>query len=293
MADLDDSTARVDHGEGFAGQRLCVVPRPLVRAAGTRPVTRRLVVTDAGYFPSAAGHLRQRPRGSDEAILLLCVRGEGWVCLGGEREAMRPGGCVLLPPRTSHSYGASSEHPWTIWWCHLGGSDVRDVAAVLGERVTVLGSLDRVVAQFDELVTTLERGQTPAHLLAASGVAWHLVAQVAADRVLPAARTPVERAMRYLADRTDAHVQVDDLADLVGLSASHLTALFRQATGGGIVAYHTSLRMACARALLDTTDQPVAQVARLVGYDDPLYFSRQFRRRHGQSPTAYRAQHKG
>jgi len=37
-----------------------------------------------------------------------------------------------------------------------------------------------------------------------------------------------------------------------------------------------------------TTDQSVATIARQVGYDDPLYFSRIFRRVHGVSPSEYR-----
>lgn len=282
--------------EGFADQRLCVVPRPAVEAAARRPVTQRLVVTDAGWFPEADGHLRRRAEGADEAILMLCARGSGWVDVGGQQVVVRPSTCVLIPPRTPHSYGASAEHPWTIWWCHLRGTDVRDVIGTLGADHVApisLRSLDRVTAQFDELVSTLEQGQTPAHLLAATGVAWHLVAQIAVDRVLPETGTPVERAIRYLRERIDSSVRVADLAALVDLSPSHLSALFRHATGGGVTAYHISLKMARARSLLDTTSLPVGEVGRLVGYDDPLYFSRQFRRLHGLNPTAYRAQTKG
>jgi AraC-like DNA-binding protein len=282
--------------EGFADQRLCVVPRPAVQAAASRAVTRRLVVTDAGWFPEADGHLRQRRNGADEAILMLCVRGSGWVEVAGEQVVVHPSTCVLIPARTPHSYGSSREHPWTIWWCHLTGSDLRDVVDVLGSDHVApisLRSLDRVTAQFDELVSTLEQGQTPAHLLAATGIAWHLVAQIAVDRVLPETGTPVERAIRYLRERIDSSVRVADLAALVDLSPSHLSALFRHATGGGITAYHIALKMARARSLLDTTSLTVGEVARLVGYDDPLYFSRQFRRLHGLNPTTYRAQRKG
>lgn len=282
--------------DGFDDQRLCVVPQPAVQAAAQRAVTRRLVVTDAGYFPEARGHLRTRPAGGGEAILMLCVAGEGWVEVAGERVAVRTSTCVLIPASTPHSYGSSVERPWTIWWCHLRGTDLKDVTTVLGSEHVApisLRSLDRVTAQFDELIATLEQGQTPAHLLAATGIAWHLVAQIAVDRVLPETGTPVERAMRYLGDRIDSSVQVSDLAALVNLSPSHLSALFRRTTGGGVTAYHISLKMARARALLDTTTLTIGEVAALVGYTDPLYFSRQFRRLHGLNPTTYRADHKG
>ena len=43
----------MERREGFEHQRLCVVPRPLVEQALARPVTRRLMVTEAGLFPAA------------------------------------------------------------------------------------------------------------------------------------------------------------------------------------------------------------------------------------------------
>lgn len=53
---LDETTIwgedrRMPRAEGFAGQRLQVLPRPLVAQALRRPATARLVVTDCGYFP--------------------------------------------------------------------------------------------------------------------------------------------------------------------------------------------------------------------------------------------------
>ena len=99
--------------------------------------------------------------------------------------------------------------------------------------------------------------------------------------------------MRYLEARVEGNIKVTELAAIVGMSPSHLSALFRNATGGGPAAFHTSLKMGRARTLLDTTSLPISDVATAVGYADPLYFSRQFRRLHGVNPSAYRSQHKG
>ena len=78
-----------------------------------------------------------------------------------------------------------------------------------------------------------------------------------------------------------------------GVSPSHLRAQFRRATGGGVLAHQTALRMARARLLLDTTTATVGEVAHEVGYEDQFYFSRHFRRLHEASPTEYRARDKG
>ncbi len=283
--------------DGFENQRLCVVPRPVVETALQSPITRRMVVTDAGYFPEARDHLRNRPQGAPEMIFMMCTQGTGWVEAGGEQVTVTPSTCVIVPAHTPHSYGSYERHPWTIWWCHLRGSDLRDVPDLLGTgrgvATIALRSLERATALLDEIVSILERGQTPPHLTACSGLAWHLLTRIIVDRALPENGTPLERAIRYLEERTDTTIRVAELASLVGLSASHLSALFRQATGGGVTAYHLALKMSRARALLDTTRMPIGEIARAVGYKDPLYFSRQFHKLHSLTPTDYRAQHKG
>ncbi|MFS0894672.1 helix-turn-helix domain-containing protein [Microbacterium sp. 179-I 3D3 NHS] len=298
VATMDETPVPAPHyrRDGFARQRLCVVPRPQVDAALTEPGTRRLLVTDAGYFPEAEGHRRVRSRGTAETVVLLCVSGRGTVTIGGERFVLTPSSSIAIAAGSPHSYEASADDPWSIWWLHVRGTDAAELATTtLGRQnpLTRLRSLDRVVALFDELVTVLERRLSLAQLLTASGIAWNLLTRIAADSTLPGEGSPLERAMHYLESRIDSSIQVNELAALVGMSPSHLSALFREATGGGPGAFHTSLRMARARSLLDTTTLPVREVALAVGYTDPLYFSRHFRRLHGVNPSGYRALHKG
>jgi len=148
--------------------------------------------------------------------------------------------------------------------------------------------IERAVALLDEIISGLERDQSPARLIGAAGAAWKLLTQIGVDRVLPEQGDPLERAMAYLNDRLDGSIKVPELAKLVGVSPSHLTAMFHRATGGGVLAHHSALRMARARQLLDGTLATISDIADEVGYDDPLYFSRQFRRFHGVSPTQFR-----
>jgi AraC-like DNA-binding protein len=281
---------------GFENQRLCVVPRPQVQAALLGPGTRRLVVTDAGYFPVARGHRRIRPQGSEETIVMLCVAGSGTVQIDAERHVLSSGTWTTIPARVPHEYRAAEDDPWTIWWLHVRGADAAEIARPMvgaPQQVSRLRSLERVLALFDELIALLEGRLSPAHLLAASGVAWNLLARMSADTILPAEGSALERAIRYLESRVEGSIRVSELASMVGVSPSHLTALFRESTGGGPGAFHTSVKMARARTLLDTTSTPISEIASAVGYADPLYFSRHFRRIHGVSPSEYRAQRKG
>lgn len=297
MDDPPWHNGRMERADGFDRQRLCVVPRPRVTEALASPITRRMVVTDAGYFPLAQDHGRHRPNGAPETIVIVCVSGSGWVQTGGSRVRVGPATAVLIPGGVPHDYGAAEGDPWSIWWVHVRGTDVAELigeAGISTERVTLpLRAVDRVTSILDEIVSSLERDQSPMRLIATAGMAWRLLTQLAIDSRVQEQGDPLDRAMRYLDDRVDGTIRVAELARLVGVSSSHLSALFRNATGGGVLAHHTALKMARARNLLDTTSMTIAEIGREVGMADQFYFSRQFRRTHGVSPTSYRAQRKG
>src|SRR3982751_6907694 len=165
--------------DGFRNQRLCVLPKPVAEAALARPVPRRLTVTDAGFFPSASGHARFRPEGAHETIIVICVGGAGWARIGGAQHRVTAGQVVVLPAGTPHAYGAEDGDAWTIWWCHLRGTDVAELVDATGwtisRPIAVLRSPDRSVALLDEIVRGLERDQSPARLIAVVGAAWKLL----------------------------------------------------------------------------------------------------------------------
>jgi AraC-like DNA-binding protein len=301
---LDETTMSRQHDamprmHGFAGERISVLARPLMREALGLPLTSRLLVTDCGYFPNAADHLRSRTDGSRQAIVIVCVDGAGWCRLPSGRFEIGPGQAVVIPPGVPHSYGAAASRPWTIWWLHLGGADVGElVGATLADSdrpVIHVGDVYQAVSLVDDVLGRMERDDSVRSRQAAAGSAWHLLALLAADQTgAPAGRSDaIEQARQYLRENVGARTSVAELAALARLSPSHFAALFRRATGTGVLQYQTRLRMSRARELLDTTDRSIAEIARALGYADPFYFSRQFRSVHGTSPSDYRVQHKG
>ncbi|MCI2237088.1 AraC family transcriptional regulator [Paenibacillus sp. TRM 82003] len=281
--------------EGFPGQRLRVLPADVARAASASGPTSRLLVTDAGYFPHAHHHGRTRRRGASGTVVIVCVGGRGWCRTAGGEVAVTRAQALVLPAGLPHTYGADDAHPWTIWWLHAAGPDARSFDRQLGgdpPRPAVVDLHDVLEVQRDveRVVEHLETDETGPTLLRAAGAAWSVLAQVAAGAAAgsPVRREPVRQAQEHLRAHLDAPVSVAALAREAGLSTSHFTALFRAATGGGVVEYAKRLRMARACELLVTTDLPVAEVARCVGYADPFYFARHFRGVHGCSPTVFR-----
>ncbi len=82
--------------------------------------------------------------------------------------------------------------------------------------------------------------------------------------------------------------KLDDLLKIAHMSRSNLMRVFRKATGQTPVDYLIRLRIQKAAALLRTTDGSVTEIALGCGFSDSNYFTRQFNKLMGESPTAYK-----
>jgi AraC-like DNA-binding protein len=98
----------------------------------------------------------------------------------------------------------------------------------------------------------------------------------------------LEWVRRYVDRHYHRKVTLAELAELTRYSPNYLDALFSAQHGHGIRAYLIERRMQEALRLCETTDLAIRAIADAVGYDDPLYFSRAFRRHHGRSPSEVR-----
>lgn len=102
------------------------------------------------------------------------------------------------------------------------------------------------------------------------------------------ARDLFERASSYIQRHYMDSVNIKELAGRNGVNANRLFYVFQKYAGMGPADYLIGYRLNRARELLVTTDLPVREIARNVGYGDALYFSRVFKKRFGVSPTMIR-----
>ena len=97
--------------EGFPGQRLVVVPRPVVSRALQQPLLRHLLPTDAGFYPRAHGHQCTREKGCPEAVFIYCAGGNGWCEVAGRKHEVAKDQLLVIPAGTPHAYGAAKSGP--------------------------------------------------------------------------------------------------------------------------------------------------------------------------------------
>jgi AraC-like DNA-binding protein len=94
--------------------------------------------------------------------------------------------------------------------------------------------------------------------------------------------------LEVIDDRFHEPISLRTVADAVGLTAGHLTAVVRRRTGRTVQQWITERRMREARQLLADTDLSVAEIAQRVGHREAGYFVRRFRAEHGVTPGAWR-----
>jgi len=96
------------------------------------------------------------------------------------------------------------------------------------------------------------------------------------------------RVFGFIEQHYNEPISLKDVARAVNLSASHLTTVVGRKTGRTVLGWIVERRLAEARRLLVETDIAVGEVGRRVGYEDPAYFARSFRRAYGITPLSWR-----
>jgi AraC-like DNA-binding protein len=100
----------------------------------------------------------------------------------------------------------------------------------------------------------------------------------------------IEPSLKHMLEHLAEPLRVSKLSALSGVSNSYFFSLFKSATGRAPIDFFIHLRMRRACELLRDRKLNIKEVAFLLGYDDPFYFSRLFKSVIGMAPRQYRGQ---
>lgn len=283
--------------DGFAGQRLVVVPRPVLATALKQPLLQHLLPTDAGYYPKARNHICVRNHGSPEVIFIYCAEGNGWCEIAGHKHDITKNQLLVINANVPHVYGAGKKSPWTIHWFHAVGSNVPFYLERLGvtdqKPVVSLGGDVQLFSLFEDVREGLQHGFTLTHLIYAAHSLAHLMGLVLRHKEEfwqgeTSIRERIEKSVEFMKGHLREPLSIAALAALVNLSRSHYTSLFQRVTGYAPMSYLNHLRMQRAVELLNTTDWPLKHISDHLGFSDQFYFSRAFSKLHNHSPSEHR-----
>ncbi len=283
--------------EGFPGETLIVLSPIQRQQLAKDPLCQELYFTDIGYFPRASDHYVERKKGSGEFVIQFCLSGEGFCEYGGNRHLVQANQYFVLPPNTAHTYGSVDGNEWKVGWIHFLGN----VAPRLVEELTPLGlgvphSMNFTrpwLRSFSDVVESLKYDLAYHNLAFGSTRLWSIMSALIYPGRLEMTEgsvSPVDKALRFMQRSVNSHVNLEDIANHAGLSISRLSVVFRQKTGIPPKEYLLRLKIQRACSYLSMTDWSVKDIASELGFVDPYYFSRCFKKRVGSSPKHYRQQ---
>lgn len=248
-------------------------------------------VTEAGY------DFHGLKRNAEGMLFQYSLSGTGYLEIGGRRHAVPKGHAFLvdIPGDHRYYYDPSGQKPWEVLWVRFGGplaypywnqlcagghvlpferesKPIRQLFQLYGDvkGARLNGSVEQSVRLYEWLLNSWDlivRGSKP-------------------DSFTDTAAFP--HAVQYMKDHLHRAVTLQEIAESERLSKYHFCKQFHARLGMSPIAYLNKLRMEEAVSLLSTTSLPVADIARLTGFETPGYFAKVFKRIVGGTPTEYR-----
>lgn len=229
---------------------------------------------------------------------LLIDDGSGQAQIEENRHPLHSGDLVNLPLGVVHGF---SFEPGTHGWVVTLASELLDENLRDSEGLRPILLRPSIVRYSEQIKATVQaifaeyptRSFARAHVLRAlSGVLAGLVARELSLNSAGAGQSghALQRRFETLLDEHHRqHLGVSDYASLLAVTPTHLSRVMRQVTGQSASAAIEARVIREARRNLAYSNLTVAEIAYQLGFSDPAYFSRVFRRATSQSPREFRA----
>lgn len=242
------------------------------------------------------------PAVRDHYLIHFALSGQGVFQSQSQAWHLSAGQGFLICPEQTTSYHADLSDPWHYVWIGFKGVKAAEYLRLAGlsEKTPILddhGLPEKVDCRAYFTLMAEARSMKRGRELYLLGTLHLLLAKLAEANPAPLADEDqlarqewyVQQAADFLAMNYSRKISISDIARQLGLDRSYFGSLFHQHTGLAPQQYLLRLRMEKAAGLLTRSNLPVSSVSRSVGYEDPLLFSRMFRKVQGQAPSEYRA----
>jgi AraC family transcriptional regulator of arabinose operon len=238
----------------------------------------------------------------DQYLLHYIHSGKGTYHCSGRSYQLGAGHSFLLFPGVPGSYQADPYDPWTYSWVAFAGEELShylDLAGLTtGNPIYQHTEADALEAHMAELIAY---GAVPSagSQLHAVGILYRLLASMVENSTIGQLPpyTSSNLSKSWYLDKALAYLQthyalpgltVSSLAKHVGLERSYFAKLFADELHQTPYQFLLRYRLEKASRLLTHTDLPIADVAAAAGFQDPLYFTKVFRKHIGRSPSDFR-----
>ncbi|WP_322609979.1 AraC family transcriptional regulator [Pontiella agarivorans] len=297
LSDLSLPDIRHAQRGAFPDMRMAHLAAHLRDEFLSRPLTEDLLCTRVGFQGPSPAHYIPRPAGSYDHILIYCTEGRGWLDIDEQVRSVEKHEAFLIPAHIPHRYGADPERPWSNFWVHFqgrqAGAFARQIVPDPGNPVIHLPRHPEMIACIEQLYQFMSRVHTHQTLVAAGGALSQLLGVIqlhmhSSELRLRTADENLDKTVEFMHRNLSRKLGLKELAGIAGMSMNHYGALFRKRYSSTPIDYFNRLKIQRACELLVTTNLRVGEAGEQLGFPDPYYFSRLFKKIMGVAPRDYR-----
>lgn len=254
----------------------------------------------AGHSQTEPGH-QNGPKVFDYYLIHHVLSGKGVYVRDDRVFELTEGDSFFIEPSKLVSYRADDRNPWRYRWIAVQGQQAAELMESCGldwREPVVRASGRQGAGRWIEEIEKVFRSRRPGGEIRARGL-FHLlmadIAEQAGPGLLPAetAQSRIEQhvrqAVQQLTTQYAEPIRIETLAESYGYNRTYFSKMFKRFIRVSPMTFLLHLRLGKARQLLrERPELTVEQIAYSVGFQDPLYMSRQFKRYYGMSPSHYR-----
>lgn len=230
-------------------------------------------------------------------VLHYILEGTGTLYLQDQAFPVSAGQAFVIPPKLVAHYAASNDTPWNYIWIHFNGQKTSELlykAGITSSRPVFIpacraGEIRQCMQdllKYNSLEYTCI-GNTYRLFQLLCDTTSNTPSVGETDKAL----RYIREVIRFISNRYQEPIKIQEIADLCGLDRSYLCKIFKHATNYTPQEYLIFFRIKKAKQLLKDPELPIQHIAYSVGYNDPFAFSKVFKKETGVSPSQYRAEY--
>lgn len=240
-----------------------------------------------------------RPRGRLDYQILYIASGKAHFYFDGIEQIIPAGNMVIYRPKEEQRYYYYGADHTEVYWLHFTGSNVKNILRKYGiaDDVHVIhtGTSLEYKRIFLQIIQELKLCKDDYEELLVNYLQ-HLLILIYRCITSEPKNKPhslmyeMDAAVRYFHENYNKPISIENYAAEHHMSVSWFIRNFKDYTNSTPTQYLLALRIQNAQTLLESTSYNVTEIAEIVGYDNPLYFSRIFKKQNGMSPSDFRKQ---
>ena len=238
-----------------------------------------------------------RPRGRLDFQLLYIAAGKAHFHINGKEEIVTAGHMVLYRPKEPQKYEYYGEDQTEVYWVHFTGSNVTNILRSYGltkdKKIFYCGSGLEYQNHFRSMIQELQMCKDDYSEMLEIHLRqifiklhryFNTVSKVNNSQIA----AEIDKATLYFTEHYNRNICIEEYAKKHHMSTSWFIRNFKQYTGITPMQYILSIRIYNAEILLQNEHYNITEISNIIGYDNPLYFSRIFKKTKGISPSEYR-----